>query len=1305
MKKSAAKNHSFPIVLVIAFAALWPALAGADDHQEIEKHLRHAQSYYWAGIVENGSHSAFTMGLQYAEKTEDLLNRLNLAPEEKAAYRVRLEALRQDLTYQQEMAHDTLKGVFPLTYIMRHSLFNDFSVGSTYEVFDEPDVIALSAAVEKTVQHLSAKYVNNSQLRIRITSSPPSPALENEARYILNTNPNFFAGPDHESISLRGGRQDEMQNVDLQLIRFDETPEGMVVYKVVTVVEGIGGDSSRFVAFGVSRDRRDTLFQIIVFIAAGFVLSAIFFFLTSLDDERPPNVVLLSSFNVFGYVLGFIVSWTVAGFMASMLPPPETMAVIAFWWPMSAGIVLIVLPAVLLRMFAPRIRALFGLAAEALNHESIYISILIGVSIYHTVPMLILGGSEGIPLAILVVLSFICMGIGTERIIGGKSSRLAIVPLLLLVVTFGLAYFSAQLIPILLYFTASLAAVALALTAFRNRKPSEVAEENSTLNAADCRKNEELALLARNPPFFEQTDTFASALDAVRPFTGEHKTKWLLLQGEPGTGKTEMARALLRSIRELIPRVLVLEGHCSLAQQRQNSPFEVFNQVLSPFKYRLNADNAAIQNVTDSLGGIMDFIPIASFITPPADDTLSTAGSKEDTFASMKGFLTNLPARKGRPTIVFIDDIHWLDEASQELIHYLNKELPSGSDYALLFVLTMRNKQPLEHPITAECISVTALTIDERSEYLNKYFNLEAGSARAIAEWSDLKDTDYGEMLWLFEIIRSLAKEELFTLEDGRFSIPDSYISGEKKLPMPEHLNEIIAEQLNQLGENRPLLECAACMGKRFEADIVASVLEEEIGLSTLGVIRRFNDIAATTGFISDDDESGMFAFKNNFILETIRGIFKISLAGPGTSGAPQLIRAYHYEIASRYAEDEDYRRSKLFQIVNHYYASGKRGADEAISWALKAARSARKTFSYRQARQYLAKAEECAESIGISIDLETPSFLIDLEEAYVDYNKEKLIPLAERAARLLDESDNISHELYIAMQTILVPAFKESQGESRKIFKDSIHKIISEFETWTSSKAYAKGHAALLRSHICDTAEEAAKLLKTGISETGEPGTIEEKRVLSRLNDSLGQKLGIIAQDDDERREGIEAYLNSIELKSSPELNDTLGLAISHSGAAALYLELTSPATKTAREHAVKGAGYFKNLHSIPGLSKCHSLIGKSWLMESASHTPGTREFTEALNKGFEHYKDSWDMAQPGSLNRIFAAAGLLQCFSENHSQAVIQEIRQEFQSHAANGNSYSRGMLNIEAAAAVYKERTGDESLDELATRLQRD
>ena len=171
----------------------------------------------------------------------------------------------------------------------------------------------------------------------------------------------------------------------------------------------------------------------------------------------------------------------------------------------------------------------------------------------------------------------------------------------------------------------------------------------------------------------QELASLEAALDALR----SPGARWLALNGEPGTGKTRLLAEL--GARAQARGHLVLVGRGS--EMERELPFGVWVAALDDHVAALGPDRVEAL-VGDRAAELARVLPSAA-----ASGDVALGGLQDERFRAhraVRALLQQLAVRQ--PVVVVLDDIHWADEASLELIvHLLRRPAPARILTALAF--------------------------------------------------------------------------------------------------------------------------------------------------------------------------------------------------------------------------------------------------------------------------------------------------------------------------------------------------------------------------------------------------------------------------------------------------------------------------------------------------------------------------------------------------------------------------------------------------------------------------------------------
>lgn len=379
----------------------------------------------------------------------------------------------------------------------------------------------------------------------------------------------------------------------------------------------------------------------------------------------------------------------------------------------------------------------------------------------------------------------------------------------------------------------------------------------------------------------------------------------VILSGEAGIGKTTLAEDV--SQEAISAGALVLAGHCY--DRTETPPYGPWVELLEQY------------------GALRDRSPALHTIAEP---DLTHGSSQAALFGEMRGFLVAI-ARE-RPLVILLDDVHWADTASFDLLRFVARQLAS---VPILLLITYRNDEVVrEHPLyrlvpmlvreaLAVRIDVSSLGNDDVCTLIEHAYQLPADETRRLA--AHLQERAEGNPFFVGELLRSLEGTVLLPTAAGGWTL-----GALDQTRIPVLLRQVIDARLARLGpEAEALLAVASVIGQVVPLALWATVGEvtEE---TFLPLVER-----AVEANILDATADGL----------AVRFTHALIRAALYDSVLPPRRRVWHRQIgeallAQSAAPDPD-------AVAYHLNQAGDR---RAVVWLTRAGERAQRAFAWRTA-------------------------------------------------------------------------------------------------------------------------------------------------------------------------------------------------------------------------------------------------------------------------------------------------------------------------------------------------------------------
>jgi hypothetical protein len=459
----------------------------------------------------------------------------------------------------------------------------------------------------------------------------------------------------------------------------------------------------------------------------------------------------------------------------------------------------------------------------------------------------------------------------------------------------------------------------------------------------------------------EELDLLEGALKRVASGAGR---ELVLISGEPGQGKTTIVSELAR--RAHLGEATVLFGRCD---EELGSPYRPFAEALghlaayaseAMLREHVAAHGGELARMVPALGQRLGGLPAPQSADPDTERYLL--------YAAAVALLDAAGAE--HPVVVFLDDLHWADKPSLQLLRHVVTNTPTSR---LLLIGTYRDGElSASHPLTEalgallrEPAGVSTLALKGFDDtdvlaFMETAAGHELDDAGVALAHQVYRETD-GNPFFVAEVLRELSESGAIVQDDaGRWVArePENGILG-----LPPSVRAVIGTRVSRLGEEAVMvLATASVIGRDFDLDLLAAATNSDED----NLLDLLDDAQRAALVYELPHAPGRYGFSHALIQHTL-------YEGLGPTRRTRLHRRVGeaLEVLVRGHGDE-----RLGELARHFIlATRPSDTTKALDYAHRAGESALEALAPDDAVRYFAQAHDlAAQSDGVA-----PEVTIDL--------------------------------------------------------------------------------------------------------------------------------------------------------------------------------------------------------------------------------------------------------------------------------------------------------------------------------------
>lgn len=441
----------------------------------------------------------------------------------------------------------------------------------------------------------------------------------------------------------------------------------------------------------------------------------------------------------------------------------------------------------------------------------------------------------------------------------------------------------------------------------------------------------------------DETRTLRAALDRARDGHGQV----VGVVGEPGVGKSRLCFEFVEHCRrEGIP---VYKANCPA--HGRNIPLIPILELFRHYFGITTLDSAAQcqQKIAgamvlldpalqDTLPVLFEFMGVA--VPDRALSALNVEARQRRLFALLRQ-IYRIQAERGVSSVVLIDDLHWVDPASDAFVAQMVEATAENSRNLLLlnfrpeYTATWMRRAHYQQlplvPLPTEALQALLESLLGRDPSLGDL-------AQRITQWTA------GNPFYTEELVLELVEAKSLAGAPGAYRL----MTDIDALPVPTNVRAVLAARIDRLGESaKYVLQMAAVIGKNFAEPVLSAVLFPPLAKGGSGGISSGTEIPHSPPLIKGEEDLNAALrtlIESEFLYEqalypVVEYAFKHPLTQEVALGSQlrERRRQLHARVAAALEQHHTAHLEEHAALLAHHYAEANE-ARHAAHWYRRAA-------------------------------------------------------------------------------------------------------------------------------------------------------------------------------------------------------------------------------------------------------------------------------------------------------------------------------------------------------------------------------
>jgi class 3 adenylate cyclase len=409
----------------------------------------------------------------------------------------------------------------------------------------------------------------------------------------------------------------------------------------------------------------------------------------------------------------------------------------------------------------------------------------------------------------------------------------------------------------------------------------------------------------------------------------------LCLQGEAGVGKSRLKAELIKLAYK--SGIASYEGSCSSFEV--NTPYYLWTTLMRSLlkvgpdvveadarkRLRQITHTLALDEHEPYLGTLLSLRYEEILLV---DETLR----KQRMFQATRALLSAVAAR--RPIVFVLEDLHWIDRFSQELLEYIFSR--TSNVVLSLFVLIYRDEYAHAKKMSAgaQLMDLNRLTRSEALKLMKLRMDVDA-VPQSVEDV--ILSRSEGNPFFIQEIIKTLIDKRIIAVRRKKVEIlSDNIESG-----VPETIQGIIMARIDRIQDNiKDVLFSASVIGREFSRPLLEHVIEKKAEVTS-----NLTELKALELVLEKDQaHEAEYLFKHYLIQEVAYNTILLNKR-------KELHGAIARAIEELYAD----RLLEFYELLAFHYEKAEQW-DKAAEYLSKSGHKVRQMYSQEESKDFFER-------------------------------------------------------------------------------------------------------------------------------------------------------------------------------------------------------------------------------------------------------------------------------------------------------------------------------------------------------------